>query len=54
MRDLIIGTHFADAADQAASLDSTGVMLAASVQRFSGADVGGQEMAQRMLLGKGV
>jgi hypothetical protein len=54
-RDLIFGKHFADPADQAASLDSTtGTMLPASVQRISGPDIGGQEMAQRMLLGKRV
>ena len=41
-RDLILGKHFAATADQAA------------VQRTDRADIDGQELAQRMLLGKGV
>jgi hypothetical protein len=54
-RDLILGKHFAAAADQAASLDSKmDAMPAASVQRTSRSDIGAQEMAQTMLLGKGV
>jgi hypothetical protein len=54
-RDLILGNHFAAAADQAASLDSkSDAVRAASVQRTRRADIGGQEMAQAMLLGKGV
>jgi hypothetical protein len=54
-RDLILGKNFAGPAYQAASLnpemDATPV---ASVQNISRADIGGQELAQRMLLGKGV
>jgi hypothetical protein len=54
-RDLILGKSFAGTAHQAASLDSkTDAMPAASVQRILRADIGGQELAQRMLLGKGV
>jgi hypothetical protein len=54
-RNLLFGSHFAAAADQAASFDSnTDRMPAASVQRTRRADMGGQEMARGMLLGKGV
>jgi len=54
-RDLILGKNFAGTAHQAASLDSkTGATPAASVQRIRRADIGGQELAQRMLLGKEV
>ena len=54
-RDLILGKNFAGTAHQAASLDSkTGATPAASVQRIRRADIGGQELAERMLLGKGV
>jgi hypothetical protein len=54
-RDLILGKNFAGTAHQAASLDSkTDAMPAASVQHIRSADIGGQELAQRMLLGKEV
>jgi hypothetical protein len=54
-RDLILGKNVAGTAHQAASLDSkTDAMPAASVQRIRSADIGGQELAQRMLLGKQV
>ena len=54
-RDLILGKNFAGTAHQAASLDSkTDAMPAASVQSVRRVDIGGQELAQRMLLGKGV
>lgn len=54
-RDLLFGNHFADAAAQAASFDSKlDAMPAASVLRTRRTDMGGQEMAQGMLLGKGV
>jgi hypothetical protein len=54
-RDLILGKHFAGTAHQAASLDSkTDAMLVASVQRIRRADIDGQELAQRLLLGNGV
>jgi hypothetical protein len=54
-RDLILGRNVAGAAHQAASLDSkTDSMPAASMQRIRSADIGGQELAQRMLLGKQV
>jgi hypothetical protein len=54
-RDLILGKHFAATADQAANLDSkTDAMPAASAQRIRRAVIGSQELAQRMLLGKGV
>ena len=54
-RDLLFRNHFAAAADQAASLDSKmNSMPAASVQRTRRTNMGGQEMAQGMLLGKGV
>ena len=54
-RDLILGENFAGTAHQAASLDSkTDAMPAASAQRIRRADIGSQELAQRMLLGKGV
>jgi hypothetical protein len=54
-RDLILGQNVAGTAHQAASLDSkTDSMPAASVQRIRSADIGGQELAQRMLLGKQV
>jgi hypothetical protein len=51
-RELILGKHFAGTAHQAASLDSTtDAMPAASVQGVRRADIGGQESAQRMMLG---
>src|SRR3984893_18115446 len=54
-RDLILGKHFAGTAHQAASLDSkTDALPVASVQRIRRADIDGQELAQRMLLGNGV
>jgi hypothetical protein len=54
-RDLLFGNHFAATADQAASLDpKTDAMPAASVQRVRRTDIGGQELAQGMLLGEGV
>ena len=54
-RDLIFGNHFPAVADQAASLDpKTDAMPTASVQRTRRADIGGQELAQGMLLGKEV
>jgi hypothetical protein len=54
-RDLILGKNFAGTAHQAASPDSrTDAMPSASVQRIRRADIGGQELAQRMLLGNGV
>jgi hypothetical protein len=54
-RDLLFRNHFAAAADLAASLDSKmNAMPAASVQRTRRSNMGGQEMAQGMILGKGV
>ena len=54
-RDLLFRNHFAAAADQAARLDpKTDVTPAASVQHTRRANMGGQELAQGMLLGKGV
>jgi hypothetical protein len=54
-RDLILGRHFAGAAPQAPSHDSqTDAMPAASVQSVRRVNIGGQELAQRMILGKGV
>jgi hypothetical protein len=54
-RDLILGKNFSGTAHQAASPDSrTDAMPAATVQRIRRADIGGQELAQRMLLGNGV
>ena len=54
-RDLILGKNFDGTAHQAASLDSkTAAMPTASVQRIRRVDIGGQELADRMLLGKGV
>lgn len=54
-RDLILGKHFAGAAPQAASHDSqTDAMPAAFVQSVRRVGIGGQELAQRMILGKGV
>ena len=54
-RDLILGKHFAATADQAANFDSkTDATIVASVQRTDRADIDGQELARRMLLGKGV
>jgi hypothetical protein len=54
-RDLILGKHFAGTAHQAASLDSkTDALPVACVQRIRRADIDGQELAQRMLLGNGV
>jgi hypothetical protein len=50
-RDLILGKNFAGTAHQAATLDSmTDPVPAVSVQGIRRADIGGQEMAQRMLL----
>ena len=54
-RDLILGKNFAGTAPQAASLDSeSDAMPGATVQPIRRADIGGQELAQRMLLGKEV
>jgi hypothetical protein len=54
-RDLIVGKNFAATSHQAARLDSTtDAMPAASVQPIRRADIGGQELAQRILLGKEV
>jgi hypothetical protein len=54
-RELILGKNVDGTAHQAASLDSTtGAMPTASVQRIRRVDIGGQELADRMLLGKGV
>jgi hypothetical protein len=54
-RDLLFGDHFAAAADRAATLDlKSDTVPAASVQGTRRTDMGGQEMAQGMLLGKGV
>ena len=54
-RDLILGKNFAGTAHQAASLDSkTDAIPVTSVQPIRRADIGGQELAQGMLLGKGV
>jgi hypothetical protein len=53
-RDLILGKNSDGTAHQAASLGSkTDAMPTASVQRIRRADIGGQELADRMLLGKG-
>jgi hypothetical protein len=54
-RDLILGkSNFADTASQAISLDSkTAVAPADSAQRIHRADADGQELAQRMIVGKG-
>jgi hypothetical protein len=54
-RELILGKNFAGTTHQAASLDSkTDAIPVASVQPTRRADVDGQELAQRMLLGNGV
>jgi hypothetical protein len=54
-RELILGKNVDGTAHQAATLDSrTGAIPAASVQRTRRADIGGQELAERMLLGQGV
>jgi hypothetical protein len=54
-RDLMLGKNFGGTSHQAASFDSkTDEMPADSVQRIRRADVGSQELAQRMLLGKEV
>ena len=54
-RELILGKNFAGTAHQAASLRSkTVAMPVASVQGLRSANIGGQELAQRMLLGNGV
>jgi hypothetical protein len=51
-RDPLLGKSFTDTSDQAASLEpQMEAMPAASVQRIRRADIGGQESAQRMLLG---
>jgi hypothetical protein len=53
--DLILGKHFAGTAHQAASLDSrSDAIPMASVHRIRRADIDGQELAQRLLLGTGV
>jgi hypothetical protein len=52
-RDLILGKNFAGTAHRAASLDSkTDAIPVTSVQPIRRADIGGQELAGRMLLGK--
>jgi hypothetical protein len=54
-RELILGKNVDGTAHRAATLDSrTGAIPAASVQRTRRADIGGQELAERMLLGQGV
>jgi hypothetical protein len=54
-RELILGKNVDGTAHQAATLGSrTGAVPAASVQRTRRADIGGQELAGRMLLGQGV
>lgn len=54
-RDLLLGKNFAGTSHQAANLDSkTDAIPAAPVQRIRRADIGSQELAQRMLLGKEV
>jgi len=54
-RDLLLGKNFAGTAHQAESSDSkSDAVPVASVQLVSRDDFDGQEMAQRMLLGKGV
>jgi hypothetical protein len=54
-RDLLLGKSFASTAPQAAGADSqTDAMPAASVQSVRRVDIGGQEMAQQMVLRKGV
>jgi hypothetical protein len=54
-RYLILGKKFAGTDPQAASFDSqTDAMPAASLQSIRRVDIGGQELAQRMILGKGV
>jgi hypothetical protein len=54
-RSLLFRNHFAVAVDQAASPDSkSDAVPAASVQRTRRTNMGGQELAQGMLLGKGV
>lgn len=54
-RDLILGKSSAGAAPRAASRDSqTDAMPMASAKNIRRVDIGGQESAQRMLLGKGV
>jgi hypothetical protein len=53
-RELILGKHFASTAYPATSLDSTThAMPKVSGPPIRRADIDGQEMAQRMLLGKG-
>jgi hypothetical protein len=58
-RELILVKHFGDTAHQATSLDSDSAsdpdpMPAASIQSVRRVDIGGQALAQRMLLGGGV
>jgi hypothetical protein len=54
-RDFILGKSVAGTAGQAANLDSTTDSIpAASAQLISRTEVGSQESAQRMLMGKGV
>jgi hypothetical protein len=54
-RYLILGKNFTGTAPRAASLDSpAGAMPAAAVHSIRRVDIGGQELAQRMILGKGV
>jgi len=53
-RELILGENFAGTAHQAASVDSTAdAMSAASVKSVRRGEFDGQELAQRMLTGKG-
>jgi hypothetical protein len=54
-RDLILGKSVAVAVPSSASLDShTDAMPVASVRNVRRVDIGGQELAQQMLLRKGV
>jgi hypothetical protein len=54
-RDVILGRNFVGPAYQEAGLDQEmDATPVASAQSISRADIGGQELAQRMLLGKGV
>jgi hypothetical protein len=58
-RELILVKHFVDTAHQATSLDSDSAsdpdpMPAVSIQNVRRVDIGGQALAQRMLLGGGV
>jgi hypothetical protein len=54
-RELILGKNVDGTAHRAVTLDSrTGAMPTASAQRIRRVDIGGQELADRMLLGQGV